>query len=90
MKGKYVPLRPGEKVLIDIGGFGIEAKLSADATYYTVRYVKIDYQMDATALSGKRAVPSLLPADVVVDDGHRKTSIPQAHSVKIFRHKKRG
>lgn len=77
---KYLlPVEGGDTVLIDLGGYGIEVCLDKDKRWYDVRYVEIDYEQ-------RRAMPLLLPADMVITDGGEQITVAQATMVRIWRH----
>ncbi len=84
MPGSYhVSVKGGDRVLVDLGGFGVLLHLDNGGEFYDAEYVKIQY-----GKGGPK--PSNLPADMIVTRwGDKKLKFPQANSVRIWRHKAR-
>lgn len=76
----YQKVDGGDSVLIDLGGYGILAKLDDKKKWYDVCYVTVKYD------NAGAAIPSLLPADMLIDDGTKETFVKQAKAIRIWRH----
>ena len=80
MSEHYLPLSPGDNVLIDLGGYGLEVHLDEQGRWYDVDYVGIK-------LEGGDAVPAKMQADVVVTAPTGvKHVCRQARRVRVWRH----
>ena len=77
----YLPVGSGDEVLVDLGGYGIVAKIDKNKRWYDISYVGIDYE----GPDKNKAKPYLLPADMVVL-GREEILSPLATSVRIWRH----
>lgn len=84
MSRHYVELKPGGEVMIDIGGWGVLAKLDDHdpPRWYDVAYIKIEYG------PGGEKIPTLVPADMVVAKGKKEELTKAAEVVRIWRHQK--
>ena len=79
MAEHFVQVKGGDRVLIDLGEYGLEIFLDTGARFYDLRYVTIEYR-------GGDAIPTCLPADVLVMKGARTQAIRQADGLRIWRH----
>ena len=88
MKRHYVMVKGGDEVLIDLGSYGIFAKLDKKGNFYDITYVGIKYDSAGNPLN-----INAIPADMVfVNQRDEGLLVDQAKAVRIWRHKqlKRG
>jgi hypothetical protein len=80
MAEHYVPVAGGDRVLIDLGGYGLELMLDPEHRWYDGRYVGIQYDGDEVAR------PELILADVQVQRGRSHTTVSKANAFRVWRH----
>jgi hypothetical protein len=76
---KYIEIDGGNKLLLDLGGYGLVIKVDENNEWYDVRYVIVEYR-------NGMAVPRPIPAEMEVFKGRGKKMTEQADMVRIWRH----
>lgn len=81
MQRHYITVGGGDKLVIDLGGYGLLIDLDPKKRYYDIEYIIIKYD--------ERGIQIIhLPADMIVDSEDEQVEVEQADNVRIWRHEK--
>lgn len=82
---RYLKIRPGDEVLLDLGGFGVYLRADPRVRYYDAKYVLIGPKRNAKVVPADMELTSPYCQRQRIHEGFTKG----ATNVRIYRHRRR-